>query len=265
MRLCIIYEQKNEDEMILYNLAKERFENALLVPMNDLYIFNEKLFYRNVSISDFDAVLFRVNNILMLYTFLKYINGYTTVCDEGLLLLLNRPLLFSALKSAEIPIPNHYYCSVNVAKKYLKLVKLPIAIRFKHNVIIAKSEKEAKTAIDAASTVCKFIDIEEYSQPYYKVILLNKKFIFAKKNGKIKSISKSLKKICEKIAEIIKTDFCMVELNKEKEVIDVHLSPPLKSLTQTTEIHEALISHIYNASEAKKKHFLEKLVEYLKR
>lgn len=263
MQLCIVYERKNDDEIILYKLAKKYFKKVLLVSLADLCVINNNLYYRNISFRGFDALLFRIQHLSFLYSILRYVNGYTPITEECVITLSNRLVFFDTLKRNGVPIPKYFYCSVKVAKKYLNHISLPFVIRVNDNVMLVKTEKEAKSAIDAVSTVEKFISVEEYSPSMYKVFLLNKKIIFGLKKDKPRKMNKDVRKICEKVIETLKTDFCMIELNKNKQVVDVVISPNIKSITHNKEVHEKLIQHIFTMAEVSQKHLIEKIIDYL--
>ena len=271
MKICLIG-SKNRTETeksLLYESVDMKH-----VPISDISLFinnGVSFVYNHSNINEFDAVIFRVPkkkyNLAASITESLPKDVIILSSPKSFYSTSSRLTLYETLSRFGVSVPKVIFAdNPDVATSNLKLLKFPILIKVptdSNKIMLANSQQEAKSMIDALQVLEQPMIFEEYHPQENiihlymigndAVVALKRKSTEVNYSGGILSKQKPGRKIINvalKVMDILKTDYARIDILDaiEPVVIDVELCPFLKEATNVSGVN---IPH--------------KLVEYLKK
>lgn len=220
-----------------------------------------------------------------------YDKVYMPVEKRAFILAHDKFLTLVELQRNGIPIPKtHYAATTRMAKEILGKVNYPIIMKLQEGthgkgVMIAESEKSAKTILDLLDTFKKPYIIQEFVETKQmsdiRAIVAGNKVVATYKrvagDGEIRAnihsggervphdISKVEEKLAVKAAKSVGAEICGVDIfdSKNPSVIEINLSPALHSIHEVSDGNAlgAIAKYLFNRTVQFKKRKSDKMMK----
>jgi len=239
--------------------------------------------YRGEPMRKYDCVYikgsFRYASVAKSVAALLQNKCYMPTHNSAFTTVHNKLLTHLALQQHDIPMPKTYIVSTNVAgKKLLKNITYPIIIKIPEGtqgkgVMFADSFAAASSLFDTLQSLKQPFIIQEYIETGgedIRAIVVGDRVVAAMKRravvGEVRanfhaggaveafSVDPATRKLCVKIAKVLQTDICGVDIlegPKGPVVIEVNLSPGLQGIMQATNrnIADDIAAHLFNQTD----------------
>ncbi len=272
MKICIIGTKTNGATIELIKKQAEKIGEVDCIPIEEISLLIDNgisFTYKYNNITEYDAIIFKVPKS-------KY--SLAALIIEAIpekVILLNSPRCFYSTCS-KIPFYERLsHSGVNVPKSIfadnpqatlsgLKLLRFPVMIKVptgKKKVMLANSEQEVKSMMDALQVLKQPIILEEYypEAEVIQVFVLGNEIIASIKRkpesinylgGKLKEtkINRKIENIALDVTEIFNTEFARVDFlnTAEPTVIDINICPNLYEASKicNVDIAKKLVSYV---------------------
>ncbi len=278
MKTCIIgSKEKNETDKLFMDTAKKLGE-VLYVPIEDISLTIDNginFTYEYENITEYDAILFLIPKS-------KYsLAGMILEALPEDVTLLNSPRCFytscskipfyEKLSSSGVKVPKSIFAdNPQAAISDVNLLRFPIMVKVptgKEKVMLAYSEQEVKSMVDALQVLKQPMILEEY-YPEAKIlsafVLDNEIIAGVERNpeeinyigGKIKEVKlkRNVENMALEVTEILNTDFARIDfLNTAKPTVaDINICPNINEVCKicNTNIAEKIIFNLKNKFES---------------
>ena len=270
--VCIIGDGKTKSNVMLINEASKKF-SVFFAPINGIRLRLEKggasVMHRNLDLRKFNVILPRIPNSYSGYAhqLLSLIpsNVYLPVKSFSFLACSGRFFMFNLLRKNNIPTIDLSLARSNKASKNVfGEFEFPLIIRIpgKNTGIIAKSETEAKTIIDAIGSLGKSILIEKLDNSElvsifiiggkafpFKKISPEKDMVFSKCEYKKISIKKDEEMTAFQAVKTVKSQIARVDMfMNPSRIANIVLNPSLSNIPNSdgTNVIESLTETLYD-------------------
>ena len=281
MNICFIGPKQKRETDNLFLEKLNSIANVKYVPISNISLLIDNginFVYEYEDISKFDAVFFRIPRAKytlaasILEALPKKIIHLNS--PKGFYLSSSKLSLYQNLSHSGINVPRIIFAdNPQVSIFDLKLLRFPILIKVptdKKKVMLANSQQEAKSMVDALQVLEQPILFEEY-YPEAKLIRL-----FVLGNEIIASLerkptdvnyvgglfkkanpSKKIIKVALDVADALKTEYIRIDVldTAEPTVVDVNLCPLISDAIEVSEVDivDKVISYLTSKYESKEK------------
>jgi glutathione synthase/RimK-type ligase-like ATP-grasp enzyme len=235
------------------------------------------LIYEYEDISKFDGIFFRVpkSKYLLAASIIESLPSdiISLHSSKGFSVASSRLNLYRTLSKEGVPTPKIIFSDNPQASMFgLKLLRFPIMIKVptdKNKVMLANSQQEAKSMVDALQVLEQPLLLEEYypEARVFHVFVIGDEVVFSFKRipdeinyskGKIEkcNVSGKVSRTALKVANILNVDFARVDIldTAEPIVIDVNVTPLIYDFQKADiNIVGEVVKHFLSKIESKEK------------
>jgi len=249
MKLCIIGpEKRTGTELEILKKAKDIFDSVLYIPYTSISVSSNRVTYKNINLSKFDAVLPIIPREKNLFacSLLNNIKSFSPISPSAYLLAYNRFLLLDNLRKRGFSTPKIYL--INSPKTIRTIldsneINFPISLRISSNeqgIMLANNKTEVRSMLDTLETFEKMVYIEEFFDSNYIQIYVIGDSVFGVKRIPIKKtdiyfgkgkivkykMRGEIKKLSLQLAMSVNSKVLTIDMTeKTNKIINVRLVP----------------------------------------
>ncbi|MFH1420934.1 MAG: hypothetical protein ABIG30_03115 [Candidatus Aenigmatarchaeota archaeon] len=280
MKLAIIGDpSRKEQDIVLWEKAKEIYGSALYVPIDELMIETGegcKLKYKGTDLCEFDSVLpvptARYKELFAaVIEVLANKKIYLPYTFETLSIMKRRALVMSVLRLARFDVPEmHYITSERAVDDILNEIRFPVDVIIGNNSVVAENVKELKKFVKIKSSIPGVYIEEHIKAPEVECLVAGNEVVatVAKKGRKVVGVNVGSEQM--KVAVDAVKQFGSVYgsvIFRGNKIVNVSLSPRFADIGKATakDTTRALLEHLKTNVAERRESVLEKMIKLARR